>query len=368
MTSEESGTLIVTGGGTGGHIFAGVAIADEWKRTYPNARVLFVGASGGLEERLVPKAGYPLDVLNLGSLKSVSAGKRFRTLLQIPFALLKSAKILIREKPVAVVGVGGYASGPVVLIARLVGWCWGVKTAILEQNAVPGFTNRVLSRFSQTVFCAFPGIEKKFSSSNTVITGNPVRKSMVPFVSADREPFTVFIFGGSLGAVGINTLVIESLEHLVDLIPNLRFVHQTGERDYDRVASAYKNKGVSARVEKFIADMPECYRLASLVICRSGSSTLAELAAVRRASILIPFPFASDNHQEKNARLFVDAGAADLLIQAKATGLILAEKIRSYYHSPDSLKNLETGVSKFYTGNSTEMIVSHLSRATGNRK
>lgn len=362
MNPKNRRNLVVTGGGTGGHIFAGVAIADEWRRIYPDSRILFVGASGGIEERLVPKAGYPLELVHLGSLKGVSTKKRLKTLLQIPFALFTAATILLRERPDAVVGVGGYASGPVVLIARLVGWTWNVRTAILEQNAVPGFTNRILARFAHAVFCAFPGIENKFQLAKTAVTGNPVRGSMVPNASATRNPFTVFIFGGSQGAVGINTLVLDSFEFLGDLLPKLRFIHQTGERDYERVATGYRKAGIDARVEKFIHDMPECYGAASLVVCRAGSSTLAELAAVHRAAILVPFPFASDNHQEKNARLFVDRGAAELLIQGKSNGKDLAAKIRTYFLNPDRLERLESEVARFHGGNAPGKIVSLLSR------
>lgn len=355
-------TLVVTGGGTGGHLFAGISIADAWKERYPGARILFVGAKNGIEERLVPKAGYPLELLTLGSLKGVSLLKRVKTLLQIPLALFKAAIILLREKPGAVIGVGGYASGPVVLVARLVGWIWGVNTAILEQNAVPGFTNRILARFSHSVYCAFPGIENRFQKSKTHITGNPVRKTMVPFASASRNPFTIFIFGGSQGAVGINTLVLDSFSDLKDLLPQIRWIHQTGERDYDRVVEGYRKEGIPARIEKFIYDMPECYRDASLVICRAGSSTLAELAAVKRAAVLVPFPFASDNHQEKNARLFVDQSAADLLIQGKSTGKELATKIRSYFQDQEKLSRLEKGVFALHAPDSPNRIVSLLSR------
>jgi UDP-N-acetylglucosamine--N-acetylmuramyl-(pentapeptide) pyrophosphoryl-undecaprenol N-acetylglucosamine transferase len=356
-----SPTLFVTGGGTGGHLFAGIAIADAWKARFPDAKILFVGASGGIEERIVPKANYPLALLRLGSLKGVSWGKRTKTLIQIPLALVNAARLLLRERPNAVVGVGGYASGPVVLMARLLGWMWGARTAILEQNAVPGFTNRILGRFSHSVFCAFPGIENRFQAAKTSVTGNPVRKTMIPFPSAAREPFSIFIFGGSQGALGINSLVLDALPLLRDLMPKLRFVHQTGEKDHSRVVEGYRKAGVEARIEKFIYDMPECYRAASLVICRAGSSTLAELAAVRRASVLIPFPYASDNHQELNARLFVDRGAADLLLQGKAKGEDLAVKIRDYFLHGEKLAEMERKISAFDSGDAPNRVVSLLS-------
>ncbi len=355
-------TLIVTGGGTGGHLFAGISIADAWRERFPGSRILFVGAKNGIEEKLVPKANYPLEVLSLGSLKGVSVAKRIKTLFQIPLALIKAASILVREKPNAVIGVGGYASGPVVLMARVIGWAWGVNTAILEQNAIPGFTNRILARFSHSVYCAFPGIEDRFQKRKTHLTGNPVRKTMLPFESANRDPFTIFIFGGSQGAVGINTLVLDAFSEIKDLLPKIRWIHQTGERDYDRVVEGYRKAEVSGRIEKFIYDMPTCYREASLVICRAGSSTLAELAAVKRAAILVPFPFASDNHQEKNARLFVDQSAADILIQGKSTGHELAVKIREYFTHPEKINRMESGIFTLHANDSPNRIVDLLAR------
>jgi len=320
-------TLIVAGGGTGGHVAAGLAIADEWKKRHGEGSVVFVGARGGIEERLVTRAGYPLRLLHLGSLKRVSLARRLRTLLQLPLSLIRSKLWLLAIRPKAVVGVGGYASGPLVLMARLTGFLWGVRVAILEQNAVPGLTNRILGYFAHEVFAAFPGLERSFGSQKLVLTGNPVRESMRFQSPPSLKPFGLFIFGGSQGAQAINTLVIEALPHLKERAAEIRFVHQTGERDHERVAEAYRNGGLEARVEKFIYDMPECYQAASLVICRSGSSTLSEVAAVGRPAILIPFPFAADNHQEHNARIFEKAGAGIVMLQSEASGKMLADLI-----------------------------------------
>ena len=356
-------TLIVTGGGTGGHVLAGIAIADAWKAKFTadkDVRIIFVGARGGIEEKLVPRAGYPLQLLSLGSLKGVSISKRLKTMVQLPLCILKSVSILLKEKPAAVVGVGGYASGPVVMMAKIMGGLWGAHVSILEQNAVPGFTNRVLSRFSDEVLCAFPGIEKQFSGKKIRVTGNPVRETMRPMTSAAREPFTIFIFGGSQGAKGVNTLVLDALPFLTDLKPRLKFIHQTGEADYSRVFEGHQKAGTQARVEKFIYEMPDAYREASLLICRAGSSTLAETAAVGRASVLIPFPFASDNHQEKNAQLFVDAGAARLLPQFKSNGEDLARIIRELVLSPASLTDMEKAVSTFYRPRAAQDVVESL--------
>jgi UDP-N-acetylglucosamine--N-acetylmuramyl-(pentapeptide) pyrophosphoryl-undecaprenol N-acetylglucosamine transferase len=349
--------LMIAGGGTGGHVLAGVAVADAWKARYgAESEVLFVGAQGGIEEKLVPRAGYPLELLRLGSLKRTSLLKRLRTLFLLPLSLVRSFALLIKNRPEAVLGVGGYASGPFVLVARLF-----ARTAILEQNSVVGLTNKLLGKVSHQVFAAFPGTEGQFAGRKVVVTGNPVRPQIKPFARASRDPFTIFIFGGSQGAMGINTLVLESLDHLKSALPRLRFIHQTGERDFERVRDGYAARGVSARVEKFIHDMPEAYAQASLLICRAGSSTLAELAAVGRASILIPFPQAADNHQEVNARVFVDRGAAELLIQGKSTGRDLADLIGRLIADTSRIDAMESAIARLYKPESAQDIVKALS-------
>jgi UDP-N-acetylglucosamine--N-acetylmuramyl-(pentapeptide) pyrophosphoryl-undecaprenol N-acetylglucosamine transferase len=353
--------LIVAGGGTGGHVLAGVAIADAWRAQYgAQARVVFVGAEGGLEEKLVPRAGYPLHRLKLGALKGVGVAKRVRTLARIPLALASSVVILVRVRPSAVVGVGGYASGPLVLMARFVGWFWGARTAILEQNAVPGLTNRILGRLCHRVFSAFPGVEAGFPGQSVTVTGNPVRAEIRPQPPAARDPFTIFIFGGSQGALGINTLVLDALPHLRDLLPRLRFIHQTGERDFERVRAGHVAAASLAEVEKFVYDMPAAYGRASLLICRAGSGTLSEIAAVRRAAVLVPFPHAADNHQERNARIFVDAGAALLLSQGSARGEDLARIIRSLIEDPAHLVRMESAVAAFHRPDAARDLVRQL--------
>jgi len=353
-------TLLVTGGGTGGHVFAGISIAEAWKSKFPDGKVLFVGSKGGIEEKLVPRAGISLKLVHLGSLKGVSFKKRMKTALQIPLALFKAFWIIVRAKPQAVVGVGGYASGPVVLIARFLSPFFSTRVAILEQNAVPGFTNRILAHFVHLVFCAFTGIDKRFPESRTVITGNPVRKEMIPLPPAQRVPFNIFIFGGSQGALGINSLVLEALPFLEDIKSELVWVHQTGERDFERVSNGYLEASFTGQIEKFIYGMKEAYQKASLVICRAGSSTLAEIAAVGRAAILVPFPQASDNHQEMNARLFVEQNASILMLQQSAEGEDLAREIRRLIGSPHELTRMENQVRGFYRPHAAEDIVSAL--------
>jgi UDP-N-acetylglucosamine--N-acetylmuramyl-(pentapeptide) pyrophosphoryl-undecaprenol N-acetylglucosamine transferase len=357
---------MIAGGGTGGHVFAGVAVADAWRDQYgKETPIVFVGAQGRIEEKLVPRAGYPLMVLKLGSLKRVSLGRRLKTFYQLPLSLLKSAGYILRHKPQAVLGVGGFASGPLVLMARFMRF-FGLtrsRTAILEQNSVPGFTNRVLGRFVDTVFCSFPGTEKQFPNQRVQITGNPVRNVMSRLKAAPRDPFVIFIFGGSQGALGINTMVLEALPHLTDILPRLRFIHQTGEADFERVLDGHRKAATQARVEKFIHEMPEAYAQSSLLICRAGSSTLAEIAAVGRAAVLVPLPTAADNHQETNARVFSDAGSAFLLKQGQGAGEKLAQLVRESVANPSRIDHMEQAVTAFYRPNAARDIVESLRNA-----
>jgi UDP-N-acetylglucosamine--N-acetylmuramyl-(pentapeptide) pyrophosphoryl-undecaprenol N-acetylglucosamine transferase len=354
---------MVAGGGTGGHVFAGVAVADAWRARFGAATpVVFVGAQGRIEEKLVPRAGYPLLLLKLGSLKSVTLARRLKTFYQLPIALARSTIYILKHQPQAVLGVGGFASGPLVLMARglrLFGLTHS-RTAILEQNSVPGFTNRVLGRFVDTVFCSFPGTETQFSRKSVLVTGNPVRGTMARLAPAARDPFTIFIFGGSQGARGINFMVIEALASLGDLKGKLKFIHQTGEADYERVLEEHRRAGTQARVEKFIHEMPAAYAESSLLVCRAGSSTLSELAAVGRAAVLVPLPTASDNHQEKNARVFSDAGAAFLLRQGQGGGERLATLIRECVADPGRIAQVEKTVVAFCRPDAARDIVETL--------
>lgn len=365
MKTRRKAKLLIAGGGTGGHVTAGLAVADEWRALHAGSasEVVFVGAQGGVEERLVPKAGYRLVLLSLGALKGTGVARKLKTLLQLPLAFLKAFLLLLRYRPSAVLGVGGYASGPTVLTARLLGWLWGVRVAILEQNAIPGFTNRVLGKFSHLIFSAFPGLERRFPGGNVVVTGNPVRKAFQAVPSPPREPFTVFVFGGSQGAMGINTLVIDALPLLAKSIPSLRFIHQTGPNDLERVKAGHRAAGTEARVEAFIFDMQAAYSAASVVVCRAGSSTLSEISAAGRAAILIPYPYASDGHQEENARVFVAAGAAKTLPQLSSSGADLAQALLELHSNPQRMAEMEEAAKILYRGNAARSISEALSAA-----
>ena len=366
MNSAKARKLLVAGGGTGGHILAGIAIADEWKkqvgadtRAETEARVLFVGAEKGLEARLVPKYGYPLQVLKIGALNRVGLKRRLLTLIQLPLSFLKTLGILLAYRPDAVIGVGGYSSGPVVLLARFVGIFWGARTAIIEQNSVAGFTNRMLGKWVHRVFCAFQAATVLFDSKKVLVTGNPIRSSLTKLPPAATDPFTLFVFGGSQGAMGINSLVLDALPFLKGHA--IEFIHQTGVSDYERVVAGYAREGIAtARIEKFIDDMGACYARASLVVCRAGASSMSELASVGRAAIFIPLPTAADNHQEKNARIFEQDQAALVVPQGSMTGAQFAERILALKRSPEAIHAIEDRVSRFYRSDSAARIVADL--------
>ena len=359
--TRQTKRILIAGGGSGGHVLAGVAVAEVWAREFggPDS-VLFVGAERGLEVKLVPAAGFPLELLLLGSLKRVSWNQRLQTLLRLPLAFLRSIGILRRYRPDVILGVGGYASGPIVFVARILNTIGLLKArlAILEQNTVPGFTNQILGKMVSTVFTAFPKVESHFPRRKVLWTGNPIRSAMKPLPPASRDPFTIFVFGGSQGARGINNLIIGALPLLQNKV-HLNWIHQTGELDYEKVCAGYQKVGQKARIEKFIVDMPAAYRQASLVICRAGSSTLAELSAVARAAILIPLPTAADNHQAHNAELFEKSGAAREFLQSRSV-LDFAELILHLVKNPAELTEMENRVPEFFRPRAAEDVAREL--------
>jgi len=325
--SKKTRTLAIAGGGTGGHVAAGLAIAASWKAKYGReANVFFVGTKGGMESKLVPEADIDLDFLTVGRLNRVGLFEKIRTLSLLGPAFVHAFLILVKRKPCTVIGVGGYASGPLVLVASLFRAPLNCHTAILEQNSVPGMTNRILGKYVDQIFVAFAETGKFFKGKSVQHVGNPIRNTIVKMPPASNSPLTLLIVGGSQGAIGINTLIIESLFHLKGL--PIRFIHQTGEADFDRVKQAHKKHATDHQVHSYIRDMTQAYREASLVISRAGSSTLFEVAAASRASILIPLPTAANNHQEINAKFFESQGASRVLNQLEATGQDLADEIK----------------------------------------
>lgn len=332
--------VLIAGGGTGGHLFPGIALAEEVTTRHHKNSVVFVGTDRGLEARVVPAAGYPLEIIPARGLKGMGFWRLMQGIFTLPMALFASWRILRKYRPDVVVGVGGYASFPVVFCA----WLQRVPTCVQEQNALPGLTNRVLGRIVKVVFIAFEEARRYFPAGKANLIGNPIRAKLTDNFLRSRAAhakFTVLVFGGSLGAKRVNALMLEALDHLGDLKEGMRFVHQTGKADLEAVRQGYAARGFDAEVVEFIDDMSSAYATADLVVCRAGATTVAELTVCKKAAILIPYPFATDNHQEVNARSLVDAGAALMFREAELTGQILATNIRGLKESPDRLRRME---------------------------
>ncbi len=304
--------FLIAGGGTGGHIFPGIAIAQALKRKDPHAEVRFVGTERGIEFRVVPQAGFELHTIDISGLKAKSARSFLEGLLKIPVAIWDSIKILREFDPEVVIGVGGYASGPVLLAA----WLLRIPRAICEQNSVPGWTNRILGRFFvPRVWGVFEKAGKYFPVGRYLLTGNPLRENFMHRPANTAPKKYVLVLGGSLGARPLNEILPEAFGRLEESISDLEVIHQTGSKDVESVRSRYAQFGVKAQVVAFIEDMPAVYEGARLVVARAGATTCSELTALGIPSILIPFPQAADDHQTENAKELVQAGAALLVRQ-----------------------------------------------------
>jgi UDP-N-acetylglucosamine--N-acetylmuramyl-(pentapeptide) pyrophosphoryl-undecaprenol N-acetylglucosamine transferase len=315
--------ILIAGGGTGGHLFPGIAVAREVLRRQSDAVVTFAGTARGIESRVIPREGFSLDVLRSAGIKSTSLQARLRGLSLLPLSGLDAWRILSRRSPDVVIGVGGYSSGPVVLAAA----ARRIPTLLLEQNAVPGLTNRLLARVVSNAAVTFESTVGFFGGKGFV-TGNPVRPEFFD-VAPERVagPPRVLIFGGSQGAHAINVAMVEAAAGLAARNLGLEITHQTGERDLELVRDGYRRAGLAARVEPFLFDMAREMKLADLVVCRSGATTIAELTASSRPAIFIPLPTAADDHQRVNAEVLVKARAAEMIEQRDLTGERLAGRI-----------------------------------------
>jgi UDP-N-acetylglucosamine--N-acetylmuramyl-(pentapeptide) pyrophosphoryl-undecaprenol N-acetylglucosamine transferase len=315
---------ILAGGGTGGHVIPALAIANELKKTY-GAEVLFIGTARGIENRLVPAAGYRLQLVRVGALKNVSLMTRAKTAFDLPRAVWGASRMLNEFSPDVVIGVGGYASGPAMLAAVVK----HIPTLAFEPNVVPGFANRVVARFVSGAAVHFEETSKYFRHAE--VTGVPVRQAFFEIRAKLGGTPTLLVFGGSQGAHAINEAMIRCLPELRRQAPEIRIIHQTGERDYNDALAAYASftstTGESAEVFKFIEDMPAAFARADLVVCRSGASTVAEIAAAGKPAIFVPFPRAADDHQRVNAEALARVGAAVVVEESKLEGVWLAETI-----------------------------------------
>ena len=331
--------VIIAGGGTGGHLFPGISIAEAFEIREDRNEVLFVGSRTGIEGALIPKTGHVLRTIPVSGLRGKPLMRKAISLCSIPLAIVASLRIIADFKADLVIGVGGYASGPVVLAASLM----GRKRAIQEQNAIPGTTNRLLGKVSDAIFISFEDSRSHFPAGRTIFTGNPVRKEFLQRFEDTRteDTFNLFIFGGSQGAHRINETMVEALGRLAGIRDRLRITHQTGKDDLAVVSRNYREREFQASVRFFFDDMATCYRNAHLVICRSGATTVSELTASRRASILIPYPHAIHDHQTLNAKAMVKAGAARMISESDLTGTLLADTILHLYRNRDEISTME---------------------------
>jgi UDP-N-acetylglucosamine--N-acetylmuramyl-(pentapeptide) pyrophosphoryl-undecaprenol N-acetylglucosamine transferase len=317
--------VIFAGGGTGGHLFPGLAVAREFQRRDGRAEILFVGTEQGIEFRVLPKEGFKLETLTVKGIKGRGLRGIMDALYGVPAGFLRSLAIIRKFRPDCIIGLGGYASGPLLLAGRVSGVC----CAIMEQNLRPGFTNKILARLVQRVFTSYAQSAKFFRGARLVETGNPVRWQKLPEMKK-REKLSLLVFGGSAGARRINFAVVDALKEATDLKSELFVRHQTGQVDYAAIQEAYAALPFEAEVTPFIDRMDEAYAGADLVLCRAGATTLAELTAFGKAAILVPYPYAIYDHQRHNAQALQERGAAEMILDQELNGRVLAARIRVY--------------------------------------
>ena len=330
---------ILAGGGTGGHVIPALAIAQELQKQY-NAEILFIGTARAIENRLVPAAGFPLRLVQVGALKNVSLATRLRTFSDLPRSVWEARRIFREFRPDVVIGVGGYASGPGMLAAVLM----RIPTLVFEPNFVPGFANRVVARFVSAAAVHFKETRRYFRRCE--VTGVPVREAFFQISGTPTMAPTILVFGGSQGAHAINHVVMESAGQLLARVAGLRIIHQTGERDFNDVQAAYVKLGGAAEAHRFIDDMPAAFAKASLLICRSGASTVAEVTAAGKPAVFVPFPRAADDHQKRNAEALVKAEAAIMLEETQLTPEALVASVTSLLGDPSRLKKMAKAARK----------------------
>jgi UDP-N-acetylglucosamine--N-acetylmuramyl-(pentapeptide) pyrophosphoryl-undecaprenol N-acetylglucosamine transferase len=350
--------VIIAGGGTGGHVIPALAIAQQLKKQF-EAEVLFIGTARGIETRLVPQAGFPLQLIQVGALKNVSLMTRIKTTFDLPRSLWISGRIVSDFRPDVVVGVGGYASGPAMIAAIR----RRIPTLAFEPNVVPGFANRVVARFVSAAAVHFEETCEYFR--NCKVTGVPVRAAFFQIAAKASVTPTLLVFGGSQGAHAINQAMMESLPGLRAKIPTIHVIHQTGQRDYEAVQAAYQSAGISGEVHKFIDDMPATFARADLLVCRSGASSVGEITAAGKPAIFVPFPRAADDHQNKNARALESAGAAVVVEETNLEAAYLVETIATLLSDRARLRAMSAAAKSLAHPKAVEEIAEMVKRLAG---
>jgi UDP-N-acetylglucosamine--N-acetylmuramyl-(pentapeptide) pyrophosphoryl-undecaprenol N-acetylglucosamine transferase len=337
--------VVIAGGGTGGHLFPGIAIAQEFLAKNAKSGVLFVGTGKPFEISILSETGFAHKRITAEGFKGRGVWNQLVSISKVPKGIIESISILKDFKPHIVIGVGGYSAGPLVIGARLL----GIKIVLHEQNILPGITNRILSRFAERIYVSFEETTMGMTPNKIRFTGNPIRTEIVQCAETLRntnikalkkeKKFTILILGGSQGAHRINMMILEALEHLENR-EKIFFVHQTGAKDETQVKQKYNGHGIENDTRAFFKDMARQYQKADLIICRAGATTVAEIKAIGKGVIFVPFPFAADNHQVLNARSLEKAGAAEMILEKDLSGKILAERINYYAQGPEALQQM----------------------------
>jgi UDP-N-acetylglucosamine--N-acetylmuramyl-(pentapeptide) pyrophosphoryl-undecaprenol N-acetylglucosamine transferase len=346
--------VLIAAGGTGGHIYPGIAVAKEIARRGAQSEVLFVGTARGLETKIVPAGGFQLSLINSAGLKNVGFIGKLKGLFVLPKSFFEARSLMKKFKPNVVIGAGGYVSGPVLLMASLM----RIPTLVMDSNALPGFTNRMLARFVDKAALTFEEAIPFFGKKG-IVTGNPVRKEFFEIEPKTRdEKINLLIFGGSQGARAINSAMAEALDFLQNYKKRLQITHQTGESDFEKIAEFYKRAGLeTADVRPYISNMVEEFAKTDLIICRAGATTCAEVAAAGRAAIMIPLPTAADDHQRKNAEALQNSGAARMLLQRDLTGESLANEIINLITRSEKISAMEMAAKNLARQDAAEVTV-----------
>ena len=350
---------IIAGGGTGGHLFPGLAIAKEVCRRHEGAKILFVTGRRKMESDILSRTDFLKTSIDVEGLKGRGWVKGMKTMAKLPLSFFQSFSIIKGFSPSVVIGVGGYSSGPVCLVAKLM----GIPSAIHEQNSYPGLTNRLLCKVVDRVFISFEESRVHFPGGALLLTGNPVREEFLTgekTVREDDKVFTILILGGSQGARVINRTIVTTLAILKEKGRELCVIHQTGQSDYKEVLKTYERAGVKGDIQPFIEDMSRAYNRADLVISRAGATTVSELAALGKPSILIPYPHAANRHQETNAQMLVRAGGAEMMLQEKLNGERLARSLTRLMDDRSILKEMGQKALNVGRGDAARLIVDQL--------
>ncbi len=351
---------MIAGGGTGGHIYPAIAIAQEYLARDASRRVVFVGTERGLEKTIVPKAGFPLELISVGGLKGKGLGETIQSLARLPLGFIQAWRLIGKHRPMVALGVGGYSSGPVLFAARL----RGVPTAIHEQNAYPGLTNRLLAKVVRAVAVAFADAAPRLKRKDAVVTGNPIRKD---FFNIGQRPTAngqrLLIFGGSQGSHILNQTMTGALLFLARLKGRLQIVHQTGAKEVEEVRTAYRSSAFDdARVVPYLDPIVDEIAAADLVVSRAGAMTIGELAAAGRAAVLVPFAAATNNHQELNARVVERAGGALVITEAALTPERLASAVAEIINDPERAARMGAAAKSLAAPEATKKIVDLLEK------